>query len=131
MNEELTQLIIHDLGKHRSRNEIVRTVAEQGELDWRQAEKLVQQVEQEHRHTIARRQGPFLIFLSVGTLIIGILLLFYSAEFFIAFFQGDTLEKILSLRSGYYRLAGAVTGVGMVIGGLIGVWKTVVPLFDE
>lgn len=131
MNEELTQMIIKDLGKHRSRNEIIRTMCEQGEMDWQQAERLLQQVERDHRQTIVRRQSPFLIFLSIGTFIIGILLLLYSVEFFVAFFQGDTLEKILSARSGYYRIAGAVTGLGMIAGGLIGIWRTVVPLLDN
>ncbi|MGE5073656.1 MAG: hypothetical protein ACM3MF_09530 [Anaerolineae bacterium] len=131
MDEQLAQQIVNDLGKHRSRNEIIRTVCEEGGLNWPEAEKFVQQVEQEHGRAIARRQGPLLIFLSVSTLIIGVLLLLYSVEFFVAFFQGDTLEKILSVRSGYYRIAGAVTGLGMVVGGLIGMWKTVIPLLPE
>ena len=129
MDEQLEQQIVKDLGKHRSHNEIIRSVCEQGGLNWTQAERLVAQVEQQHGRTIARRQSPLLILLSAGTLIIGVLLLLYSAEFFVAFFQGDTLEKVLSLRSGYYRLAGAVTGIGMVIGGLIGLYDTAVRYF--
>ena len=131
MNEELEQLIVRELSKHRSRNELIRTVCEQGGMNWPQAEHLVKQVEQQHGQTIARRQRPFLIFLSVGTLVMGIVLLAYSAEFFIAFFQGDTLGKILSMRGAFYRIAGAVTGLGMVIGGLIGVVQTVVPLLEK
>jgi hypothetical protein len=131
MDTELTQQIVNDLAKHRSRNEIIRSICEQEGLNWTEAEKLIQQVEQEHSRTIARRQGPLLIFFSVATLIIGVMMLLYSVEFFVAFFQGDTLEKILSVRSGYYRIVGAVTGLGMTVGGLLGFWKTVIPLLGD
>lgn len=131
MDEQLAQRVVNDLAKHRSRNEIIRSVCEEGGLNWTEAEKLVQQVEQEHGRAIARRQGPLMIFLSIGTLLIGIALLIYGLEFFMAFFQGDTLEQALSLRSAYLRLIGGLTGLGMTAGGLIGLWKTVMPLLGD
>jgi hypothetical protein len=131
MDEQLAQRVVNDLAKHRSRNEIIRSVCEEGGLNWTEAEKLVQQVEQEHGRTIARRQGPLMSFLSIGTLLIGIALLIYGLEFFMAFFQGDTLEQALSLRSAYLRLIGGLTGLGMTAGGLIGLWKTVMPLLGD
>lgn len=131
MNEELADLIVKDLVRHRSRNEIIRSVCEQTGLNWPEAERLVKQVEAQRGHTIARRQSPFLILLSIGTLLIGILLVFYSIQFFIGFLQAGTFEQILSLRSGYYQIAGALTGLGMIVGGLIGMWRTLLPLFEE
>src|SRR5512146_1656980 len=131
MNEQLTQRILNDLARHRSRNELILFVCERSGMDWPAAEKLVQQVEQEHGRTIARRQSPLMIFLSVGTLLIGVALLFYGVEFFIAFFQGSTLEQLLSLRGAYLRLIGGFPGLGMLVGGLIGFWKTVIPLLTE
>ena len=131
MDEQLVQRIVKDLAKHRSRNEIIREVCEQSGMNWPEAEHLVEQVGQEHARTIARRQGPLLIFLSICTLLIGVLLLLYGAEFFIAFFQGNTLEQVLSLRSAYLRLIGGFTGLGMLVGGFIGLWRTVGPLLEE
>ena len=131
MDEQLAQHIVNDLAKHRSRNEIIRSVCEEGGLNWPEAEKLVQQVGQEHGRTIARRQGPLMIFLSIGTLLIGIALLIYGLEFFMAIFQGNTLDQVLSLRSAYLRLIGGITGLGMTTGGLIGLWKTVMPLLGD
>jgi hypothetical protein len=131
MDEQLEQRVVTDLSKHRSRNEIIRSVCEQGGLNWPEAERYVQRVEKNHGRTIARRQGPLMLFLSIGTLLIGLLLLVYSAEFFIAFFQGDTIEKILSVRSGYYRLAGALTGFGMLVGGLIGLYDAAAQYFER
>lgn len=131
MDEQLVQRIVSDLGKHRSRNELIRWVCEQTGMNWPDAEKLIQQVEQERRRTIARRQSPLLIFLSIGTLLIGIALLIYGMEFFLAFLQGSTLDQVLSLRSAYLRLIGGVTGLAMLAGGLIGFWKTVIPLLGD
>ena len=70
MNEELTKLIIKRLGKHHDRNEIIRSVCEESTLNWSEAEKLIDQVAAEHASTIAARQRPFLVFVSVGTLIL-------------------------------------------------------------
>ena len=131
MDEELADLIVQDLVRHRSRNEIIRSVCERSGLNWTEAERLVKQVEQQRGGLIARRQGPLLVFLSIGTLLIGILLVFYSIQFFIVFFQEGTLEQVLSLRAGYYQIAGALSGLGMIVGGLIGTWRALSPLFKE
>ncbi len=55
MNTELKDLIVKDLVKHRSRNEIIRSVCEQAGLNWTEGERLVKQVEEEQGRTIARR----------------------------------------------------------------------------
>jgi hypothetical protein len=131
MNEEITNLIIKELGRHHSRNELIRSVCEQGSLDWKEAERLIQQVKEQHKHAIARRQSPILLLISFATVVAGIVFFFYSIQFFIDFFLGETLDKLLSLPSGYYKLVALPAGFGMVIGGLIGVWKTLLSLFEE
>ncbi len=131
MDEQLVQRIVRDLGKHRSRNELIREVCEQSGMNWPEAEKMVQQIEAEHGRSIARRQSPLMIFLSLGTILIGAALLLYGLEFFMAFFQGSTLDQVLSLRSAYLRLIGGFTGLGMLVGGFIGFWKSVSPLLQE
>ena len=55
MNEELTSLIIKELGKHRDRKEITRKVCEQAGLNWKEAEQLIVLVEARHRRTITTR----------------------------------------------------------------------------
>jgi hypothetical protein len=131
MNEELTNLIIKKLGKHHDRNDIIRMVCEQSTLSWTEAESLIEQVTAEHGSMIAGRQRPFLILVSVGTLILGIGLLFYNSQFFIGFFQRGIFEQFLSLQGGYYRVIGLITGVGMAVGGLIGLGKSLLPLLKE
>jgi hypothetical protein len=131
MDEELTNLIIKELSKHRDRKEIARIICEHSNLNWSEAERRIEEVEAQNRQKIAARQSPFLIFVSIGTLILGIGLLAYNIEFMIRFFNTDTLGQILSLRSGYYRVASLITGLGMTVGGFYGVWKTLASLFPD
>jgi hypothetical protein len=131
MNEELTNLIIKKLGKHHDRNDIIRMVCEQSTLSWTEAESLIEQVTAEQGSMIEGRQRPFLILVSVGTLILGIGLLFYNSQFFIGFFQRGIFEQFLSLQGGYYRVIGLITGLGMALGGLIGLGKSLLPLLKE
>ena len=131
MNEELTNLIIKELAKHHDRKDIIQKVCEGSHLNWTEAEHLIQQVETQHRRKIAGRQSPLLMFLSIGTLLLGLGLLAYNFQFLAGFFQRDTLGQILSLRRGYYELIGLITGLGMTVGGFYGVWKTLASLFPD
>lgn len=130
MNEELTQRVVNDIARHRSRNEIIRAICEETSMNWPEAEQFVKKIEMEHAHAIAGKQSPLMVFLSVGSLLIGLALLAYGAEFFMAFFSGSPLSAILSIRSAYLRLAGSLTGLGMVIGGLIGLYNTFARYFE-
>lgn len=131
MNEELTTLIIKELGKHHDPKEIVRKVCEQSGLNWKEAEQLILLVETEHRRTIAGRQTPLLLFLSIGTLLIGIGLLALNMQILMAFFEKDILGQVLSLQSSYYRILELITGLGMTIGGLVGLWKALGAIFPD
>jgi hypothetical protein len=131
MNEELTPFIIKELTKHHDRKDIIRNVCERGGLDWKDAERLITLVEANNKHTIATRQTPLLLFLSIGTLLLGIGLLAFNMQILLAFFQRDVLGQILSLQSSYYRILGLITGLGMTVGGLVGLWKAFGAIFPE
>jgi hypothetical protein len=130
-NEELTQFIVKELSKHHDRGEIVRKICEQTTLSWSEAERTIAEVESQNKRKIASRQGPLLIFMSIATLVIGIGLLAYNIELLFAIFNSDLMTQILSLQSGYYRLAGLVTGVGMIIGGLYGSWNVLASFLPD
>jgi hypothetical protein len=131
MNDELTALIIKELGKQRSRQDIIQRVCEQGGLDWKDAEHLIALVESQHKRTIATRQTPMLLFLSIGTLLIGLGLLAFNMQILSAFFQKDVLGQVLSLQSSYYQIIGLVTGLGMTVGGMVGLWKAFGAIFPD
>ena len=130
-NEELTELVIKELGKHHERRDIVARICEQSTLGGGEAEQLVAEVEAQNKRKIAARQGPFLVFVSIGTLVLGIGLLAYNLELIVAIFNKDLLGQILSLRSGYLQLASLVTGLGMTVGGLYGVWTALAALLPD
>jgi hypothetical protein len=48
--EEAVAFIIQELGKHNSKNEIIRILCERTGMPWSGAEKFMQQVEDEHSH---------------------------------------------------------------------------------
>jgi hypothetical protein len=131
MNQELTAFIIKELSKHRDRNDIVKRVCERAGLNWKDAERLISLVESKHKRTIATRQTPLLLFLSIGTLLLGIGLLAFNMQGLLGFFQKDVLGQVLSLQSSYSQVFGSVTGLGMTVGGLIGLWKAFGAIFPE
>jgi hypothetical protein len=92
---------------------------------------LIADVEAQNKRTIAARQGPLLLFLSIGSLVLGIGLLVYNMELILAIFNRDLFGQMLGLQSGYYRLAALVTGLGMTIGGFYGVWTTLASFFPD
>ena len=129
--EELIELVIRELGKHHERRDIVARICEQSTLGWEEAEQLVTEVESQYKRKIAARQGPFLVLVSIGTLVIGLGLLIYNIELIAAIFNKDLLGQILSLRSGYLQLVSLVTGLGMTVGGLYGIWNALAALMPE
>ncbi len=133
MNEELTPFIIKELSKHRDRKDIVRRVCKQAGLHQKEAERLIILIEARHRRVLANRkhQTPWLLFVSIGTLLLGIGLLGFNLQLVLAFFQKDVMEQILSLQSNSYQVTGLLTGLGVTVGGLIGLWKSFGIIFPE
>ena len=133
MNEELTPFIIKELSKHRDRKDIVRRVCKQAGLHQKEAERLITLIEARHRRMLANRkiETPWLLFVSIGTLLLGIGLLGFNLQLVLAFFQKDIMEQILSLQSNSYQVTGLLTGLGMTVGGLIGLWKSFGIIFPE
>ena len=131
MNEELTTFIIRELSKNHNRQNIIRRVSESTGLTWKQAEQLTILVEAKHKRSVTVQQAPVLLFISIGILILGISLLGFNLQILLAFFQNDILSQILSVQSSAYRTIGLLTGFGMSIGGLIGLWKSFEKIFPE
>ena len=131
MNEELTSFIIKELSKQRGRKDIIQRVCEREGLHWREAERLIVLIEARHRRSITTPQTPWTLFLSIGTLILGIGLLAFNLQIVLAFFQKDVLAQVLSLQSNSYQVIGLLTGLGMTVGGMIGLWKAFGVIFPE
>jgi hypothetical protein len=130
-DEELTQLIIKEIGRHSDRQAVIQKVCEASSLNWGEADRLIANVQSQHKGKIATRQGPFLLIISIATLLLGIGLIAYNMELILAIVHRDLLGQVMGLQSGYYRLASLVTGIGMTIGGLYGAWTTLASFFPD
>ena len=131
MNQELTSFIIKELSKRRDRKDIVRKVCERAELAWKDAERLITLVEAQHRQSIKIPRTPWLLFLSIGTLLLGIALLAINLQIILAFFQKDVIDQVLGMHGNAYRVMGFITGLGMTVVGLTGLWKAFGVIFPE
>jgi len=94
-------------------------------------QRLVNEIAAQNKKKIAARQSPLLLFASIVFIILGVGLFAYNVQFVMTFYQRDTVGQILSLQSGYYRIGELVTGLGMIIGGFYGMWKTLADLLPE
>ncbi len=133
MNDELSAFIVKELSKHRERKDIVRKVCERGGFHWKEAERLITLIEARHKRMLANRKypTPWLLFLSIGILLLGIGLLGFNLQLVLAFLHKDVLNQVLSLRTNSYQMIGLIIGFGMTIAGMIGLWKSFGIIFPE
>ena len=133
MNDELTAFIIKELSKQRDRNTLIRNVCERGGFHRKESERLITLVEARHRRLLANRkhQTPWLLFVSIGTLLLGVGLLGLNLQMVLAFFQKDVLSQVFSLRSNSYQMMGLITGLSMTVSGMAGLWKSFGIIFPE
>lgn len=132
--EKATEFVVKELGRHRSRNDIIVTLCEQMRLGWREAELLVQEIESQQGRAIAMRQSPMIIILGVGVLLAGIWITVNNSLYFMDFFlsQHDTFSvmEALELRTIYLRAGSLLSGLAMIAGGIIGSWQFFSKLFN-
>jgi hypothetical protein len=109
--EQATEFVIRELGKHRSRDDIVREICEQTGWPWKKARHFVQQVEVRHEDQIVARQSPLLILLGGGGVVLGLALIAFTVY---ANQSGEGLTPLYAL-----------VGLGMIVGGIAGIWRTI------
>jgi hypothetical protein len=124
--KELTDFVVREMGQHASRNEILYALCQQGGLSWPQAEAFVHDVEITHRRAIARRRGPILVIIGIVTAVAGAALFFYNFPFLREAFR-DPATLVLMAPYVLRAVAIQVISMGMVLGGLLGIWRALVP----
>jgi hypothetical protein len=129
MNEqEATAFVIREIAKHHSRSDIVMALCQRMGFDWQEAEQFIKNVEAHHGRSVAARQSPFLVLVSLVILIGGIYLAARGVLFFLDFSAMDATTRLLSLRTSYIMGGSLLTGLGFIAGSIIGLWKTVAAL---
>jgi len=126
MRADLVTFVVSELSAQANRNELIRDICERAELSWPAAEKFVNRIAMEHAGEITKRQSPLLLFTSIGTIVIGIILLSvscYSIYLYYAALTGKIHRSDLSLSFDVIAW-GLWLGAGMTLGGLIGIIRT-------
>jgi hypothetical protein len=130
-DQVVVEFVVREFGRHRSRDEIIRTLSQEYRLAWGEAEELTAKVERQNRTKIARRQSPFFIFLGVATLIGGVALTGRGGFFLYALYFGATHG---ALRIPNPQAVGIIvgqmfTGIAMVAGSILGLGQTIKGMF--
>ncbi len=129
MNEETaTDFVIRELGKHHSRNDVIQRLCEVTSMNWGQAENFVREVETRNAGVIAQKQSPLIAVIGVLTTIFG-----FGLSIWVAY---ETLHGViiffLSFPVPYLgNITYFVVGIGMVAGGIRGMWETITRLWNS
>lgn len=131
MKDSLTDLIVDEFGRFLPRNQIIEDVCVRGSLKWPEAELLVALVEAEQAHTIVRRQGPWLIAISILLILIGsvpYVLLIYFGGAVAGLFPPPALpsgvEVSIPNPVSAQGLGECVASFGLLSGGIVGLFRT-------
>ncbi|MBN2116966.1 MAG: hypothetical protein JW730_10355 [Anaerolineales bacterium] len=126
--QQATDFVIRELGKHHQRNDIIQKLCEISGINWNAAEKFVQQVEAENTGAIAMRQSPLITLIGMGTALAGLALMIWIAtetlQGYIIFFLSFPVPYLGNLV--YF-----FTGLAMMLGGLWGMWGTILKIWNS
>ena len=126
--QEATDFVIRELGKHRQRNDIIQKLCEDVGMNWSQAEKFMRQVEAENKSAIALKQSPLITLIGIGTIILGLGLTIWvvteTLHGYIIFFLSFPVPY---LGNAFYLLM----GLAMIVGGMWGMWDTIVKIWNS
>lgn len=122
MGEEIAEYIVRELGRHRPEDEVIFAVARRENLNWDEAQRLVQDVKFKQRGRVARRQSPLLLTVGVGTIIGGLALSGYvvvaTLDGLIILLPGvmiPYLGNVVYFLTGLAMIAGSAYGMGRVL----------------
>ncbi len=123
-----TDFVIRELGKHHQRNDIIQKICETNGMNWREAEKFVQRVEAENSGKIALKQSPLIALIGICTAVGGLTL---AIRMVLATLQGHMII-LLSLPIPYLgNIVYFFTGLAMIVGGIWGMWNTLVRIWNS
>jgi hypothetical protein len=119
--QEATEFVIKEFKRQRHRNDIIMDLCQKTGASWEQAQRFVQKVEAEHRQEITAGTVPLLVMIGVVTIVAGLALgayaIFYTMNGRALYVPGVPVPFLGNVTYG-------VTGVGMVLGGIVGILRS-------
>lgn len=140
--DEAVDFIVSELGNQHSQDEIISSLCENLGMPWADAEKFVKQVQAERGQSIAARQSPLLVVMSIVGLIAASIIFILGASYFVNFFlKGYPLSALATdvITTGRYRgtpiwlssLGEMVIGVVWMAGSIVGMWRTIKSVLNK
>jgi hypothetical protein len=128
MDEELTALIVEELGKRHDRQVIIHKIRERNGSSWKQAQQMIRCVEMQNRKAIAARQSPRVFLLSIIALALGMGLVAFNLPTLLAFARQD---MVLSLPWHNPGVIESLAGIAITIIGIVWLWKGLAFIFPD
>ena len=126
--QESTDFVIRELGKHHQRNEIIQKLCETNGINWKDAERFIQNVEAENANKIAIKQSPLVTIIGIGTIIAGLTtaigIVVLTMQGYIIFFLSFPIPYLGNIF--YFAV-----GLAMITGGLRGIWDTILRIWNS
>lgn len=138
-DSEIRGWIVKRLVAQTPDDDIIYALAHEYGMNWKDAQQLLLRVKAESRQTVARQLAPLYAFIAIATLLVGMVLMFYSLGSAYSWFAGQKFRLTSAFFYFVFRVAPwiwqfFVLGIGMASGGMIGlsrVWGTVLDMFDD
>ena len=118
-DEALTQYVIQESGRHADEDDIIREVSLRCQINWYDAEKLVNGIQLAHALTIAKRRSPLQLFIAIPTLIGGVGWFIWTILNVIST-KGDLLTVTALLAQSYGQL---LSSMAMILGSTLGLYR--------
>lgn len=121
-NLEMTKnFIVKQLGQMRRQEDVATDVALKYAMDYSMAQQLVRQVAKDHAGSVHMRRVPIIALISVTTLLAGLAFTYASGGAILRFLSGSFLSI------SWTTIGSFATGVGMIIGSLLGFFSILKP----
>jgi hypothetical protein len=130
--QEVTEKVLDDLTAARNVDDIVADVCEDANLDWEQAESLVNDLSAENNDRITLSQSPVLVPLALFTFITGVVLVVITVSQLYQVYSASTetflFEMLFLGMNGQILFWSFLLGVAMILGslkGMHGIWAAI------
>ncbi len=131
--QALVEYVVEALGGHVKPRNLIFEVCRRSGMSWQDAETFVKRVGTEYGHQIAKSKSPLSLFLGIGTILAGIVVVYAGGGALVNSWQYlSTLDDFSFLRSifrhsSYYFRGFMIVfiGMSMMLGGTAGVVATV------
>lgn len=115
----LALYVVQESGRHADQDDIIREVSLRRHINWYDAEKLVNSIQQAHALAIAKRRTPLQLLIAIPTMMGGAGWFLWTITTALST-KGDILTMSTLLAQSYGQL---ISSIAMILGGSLGLYR--------